>query len=386
MNWQHTLMHVLGHPTLPLDLTAAPQDAQLQNCRNFCLLLAKLGIPYKYYGISGSKIPAGGEFIDCRKATGSWKYGNGWHRTYTLRLNRALEQNLCRDKRPEWISSLYGAAQSDINSHDLPVIEPMLGYDHCWAPYRVFPSYAHQQVIYTRQNDDTWDTRFFDTVIPHFVDESEFPFSEKHAGYLLYLGRNIPGKGVNLARQCAEQCGLPLRLAFEGYYGREKAELLGAALAVLMPTLYLEPFGYVAIEAQMCGTPVITTDWGAFPETVEQAVSGFRCRTAAEFAEAVRLASRLDRRRIREQALARFSLDAIAESYAAYFAFVWNIHKNGGYYAKYALRKNFPLQASALPCLPQTGSTTSVNQNNGEILFEQRKAPTDTKKFHGNRL
>ncbi len=359
MNWQHTLMHVLGHPTLPLDLTAAPEDAQLQNCRNFCLLLAKLGIPYKYYGMHGSKIPAGGEFVDCRKATGPWKYGNCWHRTYTQRLNRAFERNLCQDGRPEWISSLYGAAQSDIDGHALPVIEPMLGYDHCWAPYRVFPSYAHQQVIYTLQNDHTWSSRFFDTVIPHFIDEKEFPFSEKHAGYLLYLGRNIPGKGVDIARQCAEQCKLPLRLAFEGYHGREKADLLGGALAVLMPTLYLEPFGYVAIEAQMCGTPVICTDWGAFPETVEQGISGFLCRTAAEFEEAVRLCGRLNRRKIRRRALARFSLNAIAETYAAYFDFVWNIHKNGGYYAKYALRKNFPMQDSDLACLHHTGKQPS---------------------------
>lgn len=343
MSWQHTLMHVMGHPTLPLDLTAAPQDAQLQNCRNFCLLLTKLGIDYKYYGICGSKIPEGGEFVDCRKATGDWKYGNSWHRTYTKRLNRALKQHLRQDGTPEWIASIYGAAQADIENYNLPMIEPMLGYDHCWTPYRVFPSYAHQQVIYTLQNEFTWNTRFFDTVIPHFIDEKEFPLTEKHSGYLLYLGRDIPGKGVELAQQCAEQCGLPLRLVFQGYYGREKAELLGGAIAVLMPTLYLEPFGYVAIEAQMCGTPVITTDWGAFPETVEQGVTGFRCRTAAEFEEAVWSAAKLERKKIRDKAVAKFSIGAVAQSYESYFHFVWNIHKNGGYYAKDARRTKIGL-------------------------------------------
>ena len=38
----------------------------------------------------------------------------------------------------------------------------------------------------------------------------------------------------------------------------ERAELLRNAKAVLMPTYYLEPFGGVNVEAQLCGTPVIT--------------------------------------------------------------------------------------------------------------------------------
>ncbi len=45
----------------------------------------------------------------------------------------------------------------------------------------------------------------------------------------------------------------------------ERLALLGNAKSVLMPTYYLEPFGGVHVEAQLCDTPVITTDWSAFP-------------------------------------------------------------------------------------------------------------------------
>lgn len=339
MNFTSTLMHVLGHPNLPLDLAAYPEDAQLHNCWNFCLLLAHLGIPYKYYGISGSKIPSGGDFVDCRRPSRRWAYRNAWHQLYTRRLNRALAKNCRADGRPEWVASLYGAAQADICDPGVPILEPMLGYDHCWSDYRVFPSYAQQQVIYTQQAEFTWQSRFFDTVIPHFLLAEEYPLSTAQDGYLLYLGRNSPDKGLDLARHCADECGLPLRLVFSGSYSPEKAALLGRALAVLMPTLYLEPFGYVAIEAQMCGTPVISTDWGAFAETVASGRSGFRCRTAAEFMAAVQQCAHLDRAAIRERALSLYSLPAVAQSYADYFAFVWEVHNHGGYYAPAAFRQ-----------------------------------------------
>lgn len=339
MNFSHSMMHVMGHPELPLDLQAYPEDAQLRNCWNFCLLLEHLGIPCKYYGISGSKTPPGCEFVDCGRSTGRWRYRNTWHQRYNRRLSRALSRHCLTDGRPEWIASLYGAAQSDIDDTPLPVLEPMLGYDHCWCHYRVFPSYAQQQVIYTRQAEFTWQSRFFDTVIPHFLPPAEYPFSSTHDGYLLYLGRNAPDKGLDLARTCADDCGLPLRLVFSGCQGQEKAALLGRALAVLMPTLYLEPFGYVAIEAQMCGTPVVCTDWGAFPETVAEGLSGFRCRTAAEFQAAVAQCPRLDRAAIRKRALNLYSLPAVAQLYAEYFTFVWEVHNHGGYYAPAALRR-----------------------------------------------
>ena len=112
---------------------------------------------------------------------------------------------------------------------------------------------------------------------------------------------------------------------------------------MLMPTIYPEPFGYVAIESQMCGTPVITTDWGAFPETVIHGKTGFRCRTQADFLEAIRKATSLDRHFIRQSAIGRFSMEKIAPIYEKYILFVWNVFKNGGYYAQDAFSPTFTL-------------------------------------------
>lgn len=336
-------VHVLGHPELPLDREAHPGNAQVLTCWNFCRLLQELNLPYCCYALTGSRLPPGGagELQECGRPTGPWRYGNRWHRLYTARLNRALQARLPRRPGPQLIASLYGAAQADIEDGGWPVIEPMAGYDHCWTNYRVFPSYAQQHTLYASQPELTWDTRFYDAVIPHFLDPAEYQPGTGAGGYLLYLGRPAQDKGIGLARDCAAACGLPLRLAFTGYSMAEKNRLLGEAMAVLMPTLYVEPFGFVAAEAQMCGTPVITTDWGAFVETVENGVTGYRCRTRSEFAEAVRLAGRLDRGHIRALAEQRFALSAAKRPYAAYFDVVWRTFSAGGYAAPGALRASF---------------------------------------------
>jgi glycosyltransferase involved in cell wall biosynthesis len=332
-------IHVFGHPVHPLDVSHRPADAQVFNCLNFCSLLHHAGLPYTYYGMSGSVLPRDGEFVDLGTATGDWVYGNEWHQEYTRRASAAFLARIGDPEvlRPELVAMLYGAAQMDIAFGELPVVEAMVGYDHCCDTYRVFPSYAHQAALYARQQELIHDTKFFDTVIPHFLDPDHYPAGTGQGGYALYLGRNAPDKGIALAEAACEAAGLPLRKVHDGVWGEEKAKLLGDAQVVMMPTLYLEPFGYVAIEAQMCGTPVVTTDWGAFPETVDHGETGFRCRTHAEFLAALEKVGGLDRQLIRRRAVARFGVETVAPRYLAYFNFVWRVH-NGGYSAPGALR------------------------------------------------
>jgi glycosyltransferase involved in cell wall biosynthesis len=81
----------------------------------------------------------------------------------------------------------------------------------------------------------------------------------------------------------------------------------------------------------MTGTPVITTDWGAFTETVADGVTGFRCRTFGEFVQAVQDAPTLDRSVIRERALDTYSLEATAPKYERYFRRLLTLWVDGWY-------------------------------------------------------
>jgi glycosyltransferase involved in cell wall biosynthesis len=110
-----------------------------------------------------------------------------------------------------------------------------------------------------------------------------------------------------------------------------RGELMAGAQAVWVPTIYCEPFGNVAVEAQLCGTPVITTDWGAMTETVEDGVTGFRCRTLGEFLDAARNVHRLSPAYIRGRAEALYSTQAVARRYQRHFERLYSLWSDGWY-------------------------------------------------------
>ena len=109
----------------------------------------------------------------------------------------------------------------------------------------------------------------------------------------------------------------------------KRARAMGQAKAVFVPSEYAEPFGNVAVEAQMCGTPVISTDWGAFPEPVEHGHTGWRYRTLDHFTWAAKNVGDFDAAYIRQRAVARYSMDAVKLRYQEYFEMLSDLWHEG---------------------------------------------------------
>lgn len=215
----------------------------------------------------------------------------------------------------------------------LKTVEFGVGYGGTFSNFRVYESYAwmhHQYGTGLKPGSHDANGCWEDAVIPNYFDPAEFPFSTERGDYFLFVGRLVDRKGYALASEVCKTLGERLILAghgtpppygeYAGQIGSElRGKLMSLARAIFVPTVYIEAFGGVAVEAMMCGTPVISTDWGAFTETVQHGVTGFRCRSFGEFLEAAKSVDRLDRAAIRQYAISRYSTDAVALQYEAYF-------------------------------------------------------------------
>jgi glycosyltransferase involved in cell wall biosynthesis len=190
-------------------------------------------------------------------------------------------------------------------------------------------------------------------VIPNYFDPADFTYQDEKQDYLLYFGRIISRKGVQVASDVAKATGNQLYIVGQGSLDNpqeglalgaekhikslpavgpeERSEIMGKAKAVLMPTYYLEPFGGVNVEAQLCGTPVITSDWGAFPETVLHGKTGFRCRVFEEFCWAVKNIDQIRPKDCRTWAEQNYSMERVGRMYEAYFQRVHRLYEEGWY-------------------------------------------------------
>ena len=140
-----------------------------------------------------------------------------------------------------------------------------------------------------------------EAVIHHGIDLHRYRYGPGGGGYLLFLGRMSPNKGVHDAIRLARRAGRRLILVTKMwepgerlYFSQEvlpllgedvelltettlpqRIELLRHADALIDPIRWPEPFGLVMAEALACGTPVLAFPRGAAPEIVDHGQTGF---------------------------------------------------------------------------------------------------------------
>ena len=105
-------------------------------------------------------------------------------------------------------------------------------------------------------------------------------------------------------------------------------KLYGGARALLYPVQAREPFGLVLAEAMACGTPVAALDRGAVREVVDDGVTGIVFDDARRrWSTGLPRVFALDRRRVRERAVARFGVERMVDEYVAVYRRIVEAHR-----------------------------------------------------------
>lgn len=335
-------------------------------------MLLSLGHEVFVYGAEGSDVPCT-EFIqthtlkDIRKAWGEgdnrFEIGYDWQnkgfkhdfnikKTFTTILfyDSVIGAINKRKKEDDFLLLMQGVYHRPIDNGVKLFLtcEPGIGYRGSYTKYKAFESSYLQNFTYgSRHPLESINGNFYDRVIPNYFDPQDFKFSSKKEDYFLFMGRLIVRKGLEIAHKTCRALNVPLKIAgqgssswdgmkreliidkltmqgehldFVGYADVEKRkELLSRAKAVFVPTLYLESFGGINVEAQLSGTPVISTNFGCFPETIEDGRTGFLCNTLQDFVDACKNVDKLDYQYIRDRAVRKYSMENVKWQFQKWF-------------------------------------------------------------------
>src|ERR1700733_358320 len=230
---------------------------------------------------------------------------------------------LSRSQKLPQLTTLHGRL-------DIPDLVPV---------YREFPEMPVVSISDSQRTPLPWIN--WQGTVHHGMPENTFSLRPEDKGYLAFLGRISPEKGLDRAIRIANRSGVPLKIAakvdrvdkeyfettiqpllntdlieFMGEIGDcEKNEFLGNAMALVFPINWAEPFGIVMIEAMACGVPVLAYPGGSVPEIIEDGVNGFIIDNIEDAVSALRRIPTLDRNRCRRRFEEHFTSRRMARDY-----------------------------------------------------------------------
>src|ERR1700722_8886986 len=229
---------------------------------------------------------------------------------------------------------------------------PMLTTIHGFSGAGILPAYTRSRSAFVAISDSDRNVGLdYAATIHHGIDLKMLPYRASSGDPLVSFGRIHPDKGtadaIEIARRAGRRlviCGIVQderyfadavephldgdQVVYLGSVGRERrAEVLGAATALLPPIHFDEPFGLSVVEGMAGGTPVVAYQRGSMTEIIDEGVTGYLARDVESAAGAVAAAAALDRAAVRARAAARVGADRMVEDYLrAYEALLTAAH------------------------------------------------------------
>lgn len=279
--------------------------------------------------------------------------GTKHHQIFEAKLVAEMKKRVQPD---DLICHPFGHAHSRL-LQDFPKnihIETGIGYPTLVkGTMRIFESEAWRH--YHCAKEDRQGTNY-EWVIPNYFDIDHWEPKYEPGKYLAFLGRISSCKGLDTILEVAKYVDKKIVLCGQGdptpwkhpnieYWGpitgKQRSEFMRNAICSLMPTNFLEPFGGSGVEGMLCGTPLLSTDYGAFTETVVPGLTGYRCKTLRDWLEAIDVISDLDRKKVAAHARHKYSLQTCGAMYDKAFTQIHELYSDGWYALpeKYKSRK-----------------------------------------------
>jgi glycosyltransferase involved in cell wall biosynthesis len=244
-------------------------------------------------------------------------------------------------------NSLHYLPVSMADAIPTPMLTTLHTPPFCWleSGVRMSPA-AMRYVAVSAATARMWShVTTIDHVVPNGIDLRHFPFAAAPdpEPYLVWYGRIVPEKGLDLAIDAARRAGFALRIAGPisdpGYFSSHiaprlgpdvthvghlqhdaLARLVGGARAALCTPRWEEPYGLVVAEALACGTPVAAFRRGGVPDILDPSCGRLaEPDDIASLAAAIREALDLDRRDCRRRAELACDAVRMVDAYEAIY-------------------------------------------------------------------
>jgi len=344
------IFHVLAIPVHPTQKKIT-LCAFTQKVYKFCKSMTERGHTVFHYGHPESNVPCTQHFDVVSTSTYNEVYEkeqwqnflsqsieNKVHSEFNLNAAKLIKKN--KQSKNDFVLAFWGIGHLECCqklADDFIIVEPSIGYESAFAPFKVFESYAHLHKLHYKMYKGSPFPSFNDHVIrPGFYFE-DFLYKEKKENYILFLGRMVDGKGIHIAQSLSQATQIPIKFVgpqnlkntlvknnnlaeyLHTVSYEERKNLLANAKALIMPTLYAEPCGWSMLEAFISGTPVLSTDWGGLSEYNIHGKTGFRCKSLNEFFHSLHAIDIIKPEVCRRYAEENFTINTVSKMYENYF-------------------------------------------------------------------
>lgn len=278
-------------------------------------------------------------------------YSTQLYKEFNRRLKISLQENY-RSCATDIVCLPFGRSHEEaITDLNIVCVESGIGYPDSYKNFRIFESHCKLHITSALGKKNCQHYWF---VVPNYYNILEWPLNlTPDKTKIGFFGRICHIKGCNIFVEIAKKfphiqfimCGQgdpshyltqESNIIYKApIHGDERGDFLSSLSALIAPTMYPEPFCGVNVEAQLCGTPVITNDFGAFVETIEPFKTGMLCHTLADFCSGVQMAldDKFDRKYINERATKLYDMYNVGKKYEYVFKTIMDVSngKNGWY-------------------------------------------------------